>query len=389
VGDTFSDEIRLATAGRSRVFGVAAKARAAILSTGHAATGAFWYDEASGRMISSRYYGAALPAWVEGFNAQRPADRFVGRDFIVGGARVVPLGVPAGAAPGRAYYEALERTPFIHDLLFAFAREVVTREGLGQDDAPDVLAIGLSGHDFLGHEVGPYAEAVGAMAERTDAQIADFLRFLDERVGTGRYLVALSADHGVAPTMAQGETAGVAPRDIDAGRLRRSMEEALLDRFQAKDAMTRQDDPLAIWFDWFDAAVLESHHATVAEAARVAAGAALGVDGILGFVGRDGATDLDRTTAETYRLSTYDGRSPDLFLVPLPFASDRKAAAATHGTPWGHDSRVPLLFYGPAFRATESREACTPADLAPTLAAALRIPPPAMATGRVLERALR
>jgi hypothetical protein len=379
IGDTLADEMRLATIGRSKVFGISLKARAAILATGRSANGAFWYDEASGRMISSRYYGAALPAWVEEFNARRPADRFAGRD-------VPGRDVPGREVAGRAHYEALEKTPFIHDLLFEFARETVRREGLGADEAPDFLFIGLSGHDYLGHQVGPYAEEVGAMAARTDAQIAGFLRFLDQQVGAGRYLVALSADHGVGPTMAQGEAAGIAPHDIDAGRLRQAMEQALKDRFDAADAIRRQDSPLAVWFD---PAILERHHATLRDAARVAGGAAAATEGILGFVTADGGTDLDRTTAESYRLSTYPGRSPDLFLVPLPFSSDRKAAPANHGTPWGHDTRVPLLFYGPPFRATVSREPCTPADVAPTLAAALRIPPPAMATGRVLERALR
>jgi len=385
VGDTLADEMRLATQGRSKVFGLSVKARSAIFATGRGANGAFWYDEASGRMISSRYYGAALPGWVEEFNAARPADRYLGREFTAGGARVVGLGAPGGA-PDRAYYEALAKTPFIHDLLFEFARETVRREGLGADDAPDFLFVGLSGHDYLGHQVGPYSEAIGAMAARTDEQIAGFLRFLDERVGAGRYLVALSSDHGVAPTMAQGETAGVPGHAIDPVRLRRAMEQALRDRFDAADAIHRQDEPLAVWFD---AAVLERRHATISEAARVAGAAAAATDGILGFVGPGGATDLDRVTAEAYRLSTYPGRSPDLFIVPLPFASDRAAAPANHGTPWGHDARVPLLFYGPAFRSGVSREACTPADLAPTLAAALGIPPPAMATGRVLERALR
>ena len=385
IGDTLADEMRLATLGRAKVFGVALKARAAILATGRGANGAFWYDEASGRMISSRYYGAALPAWVEEFNARRPADRFAGREVVAGGRRL-PLPATPGAAPGRAYYEELETTPFAHDLLFDFARDLVRREGLGSDDAPDFLFIGLSAHDYLGHEVGPYATEVGAMAERSDVQIADFLRFLDERVGAGRYLVALSADHGVGPTMAQGAAAGIAPHDIDAGRLRQAMEKALAERFDAAGALRRQDSPLAIWFD---PAVLERRHATPSDAARAAGGAAAAVEGILGYVVAGGATDLDRTTAEAYRLSTYPGRSPDLFLVPLPFAADRAAAPATHGAPWGHDARVPLLFYGGAFRATELHEPCTPADLAPTLAAALRIPPPAMATGRVLERALR
>jgi hypothetical protein len=389
LSDTLADGMRLASGGRAKVVGLAVKARAAVLSTGRGATGAFWYDDATGRMVSSRYYGATLPAWVAGFNDRRPADRYFGHDWTVDGKRVVPLGAPgkgSGQTPGRGYYEALPSTPFIHDLLFEFAREAVEREQLGDDEVPDFLFVGLSGHDFLGHEAGPYSPSVAEMTARTDAQIADFLRWLDRRIGPDRYLVALTADHGVGPTMAQGEAGGVGPRDVEPDAVRLAMGRALAARFGAADPIRLLGDSLEVWLDPAD---LARHRLSIEEAARIAGEGARAVDGVLGYVAASGPTDMDRATVEAYRLSTCSGRSPDLFVVPAPFAAAARLAPANHGTPWTYDTRVPLLFYGPPFRPGTVRAPCTPADIAPTLAAVLGIPPPAMATGRVLDASLR
>jgi hypothetical protein len=69
---TLGDELRLATQGRSRVFGVSLKDRAAILPPGQAANGAFWLDDASGHFTTSTYYMEHLPEWARGVQHRRP-----------------------------------------------------------------------------------------------------------------------------------------------------------------------------------------------------------------------------------------------------------------------------------------------------------------------------
>ena len=77
-------------------------------------------------------------------------------------------------------------------------------------------------------------------------------------------------------------------------------------------------------------------------------------------------------------------------MVFEPFALvNGEEGGTTHGSPYNYDTHVPLIFYGAAFRAGTYRERVTPADLAPTLAAALGLTPPALADGRILEQALR
>jgi type I phosphodiesterase/nucleotide pyrophosphatase len=382
-GDTLGDEIRLATGGRGHVFGVSVKPRSAVLLAGRAGNGAFFYDEATGRMVSSTYYGETLPAWASAWNARQPADRYAGR--------LAPL--PGGGdktrreesrPPDPAYYKALPETPWITELLLDFARTIVVSDRLGTDDDLDVLGIGLSGHDYAGHAAGPYSRAIADMTADADTRLAAFLRFLDERVGRDRYWVVLTADHGTAPTLADSEKAGLRPEGLDRDRLREVIRRDLNARF-GSDAPLLFGESTSIWFDH---AALTRAGIEPEEAARVAGRAALEVPGIAGWVAA-GRTNLDPVTLEAYRLSSFGDRTPDLFLARAPFALERTSDRSDHGTPWWYDSHVPLILAGAPFRPGVYRQSVSPIDVAPTLATALGIPAPALATGRVLAEALR
>ena len=383
VGTTLADELSLATQGKARIFGVALKDRAAILSTGHAAAGAFWYDIQTGRFVSSKYYGETLPAWVETFNERRLADAYYGKDWVIDGRTVVSLRSRSGKADPE-FYENLPYTPFVHDYLFEFTRELVVREGLGADATPDFLFIGLSGHDWLGHRDGPYSRSLEEMTVRTDLLLADLLGFLDRRMGRSGYWFALSADHGIAPTLEQAAPLRLRGLPLDLRHVRQEMEEALAARWGAGDWFLQPDRSRQLWFNRDR---LSELRVSPAEAAHVTGEAALRVDGVLGYFSPAEST-LGSAMTEAYRLSTFSGRSPDLILALEPFTVVAGEFAADHGTPYTYDTHVPLILLGPVFRAGAYRERVSPADLAPTLAAALGITPPALANGRVLIEAL-
>src|SRR6476620_12339794 len=61
---TITDELRLATNFQSKVVGVSLKDRASILPAGHAANGAFWFDDSSATFLTSTWYMTQLPEWV-------------------------------------------------------------------------------------------------------------------------------------------------------------------------------------------------------------------------------------------------------------------------------------------------------------------------------------
>ena len=149
--------------------------------------------------------------------------------------------------------------------------------------------------------------------------------------------------------------------------------------------------------DWFvsgtgatlNRETLAKSKVSVEEAARVVGEAAMTIDGILGYVTAESA-HAPQSIAQSFRLSYFPHRGPDVFFVQQPFSlwnGDR--GGTTHGTPYTYDTHVPLIFYGSAFRAGTYPENVSTIDLAPTLAAALGINSPSLATGSVLTEALR
>ena len=78
---TVGDELKMASRGRSRVYGISIKDRAAILPAGRMADGAFWFDAATGNFVSSTFYFPELPGWVQEFNSSRTVDQFLGKEW--------------------------------------------------------------------------------------------------------------------------------------------------------------------------------------------------------------------------------------------------------------------------------------------------------------------
>src|SRR5579862_4913625 len=152
LADTLGDELRLATQGKSRVFGIALKDRAAVLPAGFAANGAYWIDRESGAWITSTYYRSELPKWAQDFNDSKRAEKYLNKEWKDDKGNVLRT---TNSDPSKDFYQLVGSTPFANDYEFEFARELVTYEKLGNGPATDLLAISLSANDILGHQMGP------------------------------------------------------------------------------------------------------------------------------------------------------------------------------------------------------------------------------------------
>lgn len=214
---TIGDEMKLASNGRAKVVGVALKDRASILPAGHNPNGAFWFDDVTGHFITSSYYMNKLPRWVEAFNNKQLAKRYLSEswntlypkdtytestsdkneyeaDVRPGVEATLPLNLPA--LYKKYGYGIIRNTPFGNALTFDMAKAAVEGELLGADAETDLLAVSCSSTDYIGHQVGTHAIETEDTYLRLDKAIADFLSYLDTKVGKGNYLVFLSADHG-------------------------------------------------------------------------------------------------------------------------------------------------------------------------------------------------
>jgi predicted AlkP superfamily pyrophosphatase or phosphodiesterase len=230
---TFSDELAVHTAGRTKIFGVSVKDRGAISMAGHAGK-AFWFSKKAGEFVSSTYYYEQYPDWVTDWNAERLADSYEGKSWellqdrskyvyrdtddrpyetaLPGYDRVFPH--PFGKRNDKLFYTLLTLSPVGDDLTLDFAKTLIEKEHLGQDEAPDYLAISFSSTDYVGHVFGIASLEMEDNMLRLDRTLADLFGYVEKQIGLKNTLIVLSADHG-APEAAE----YMASLEMDVNRL--------------------------------------------------------------------------------------------------------------------------------------------------------------------------
>jgi hypothetical protein len=147
---------------------------------------------------------------------------------------------------------------------------------------------------------------------------------------------------------------------------------------------------------YFNLVALKRDGVERTEAERAACEAAMTVPGVARCFTRaqleQGATSAQADPVARRALHGFNPRrSGDVVLVQDPykyFTEGTTYTPATHGTPYTYDTHVPLIIMGRGLTPGYYLTPATPADIAPTLAALLRIQAPSNATGRVLIEAL-
>lgn len=385
LADTLGDELKLATQGKSRVFALALKDRAAILPGGFAADAAYWIDQKSGTWITSSYYRSELPKWAQDFNDSKRAEKYLNKDWKDDKGNLLRTTKPE-AGKGGGFYQLVGSTPFANDYEFEFARELVTYEKLGNGPATDMLAISLSANDILGHQVGPDSPEMRAMALEMDRQLADFFNFLGHQVGLANVWIALSADHGVAPVPSVAAKLRIPAASLSAEKMRAQMNSALSAKFGRTAEYVRTFDYPLVWVneDAFGAIKMKE------EEAERAVGEALKQAGLRSFYTKSQLAKGDVPNSDD-GVRWENSYSPEggwyVMGVPAPFTV-ASATGTDHASPYTYDTHVPLAFYGLPFQAGTYRTHAEPIDMAVTLASLLGINAPTRATGRVLTEAL-
>ncbi len=408
IGSTIGDELKLASGGQAKVVGISLKDRSAILPAGKHPNGAYWFDPGDGNMVSSTYYFSDLPEWVKKFNKEMRPDRFFGKRWekllpdaayersTADGApyEKLPFGkqfpylINGGEeAPGRRFYTQFQYTPFANDYLVDFAKAAIEGEQLGADDTVDLLTVSFSSNDLVGHACGPYSCEVQDMTLRTDRALAEFFNYLDRKIGLDRVIIALTADHGVAPAPEHARQFGLGGK-IEPRSVTDAIENAL-DKTFGDEKWIRE-----FVYDnvYLDEAVIERHKIPVEEVERVASQAVANIPGVAECLtrsqllsGRFPQTKIARSVANGF----YPRRSGNLIVTPQPFFFIAEGITTTHGTPYSYDTHVPLIFYGAGIASGTYYEDCSPADIAPTLAALLKIEIPSNSVGRILSEAIK
>jgi arylsulfatase A-like enzyme len=385
LADTLGDELKLATQGKARVFGIALKDRAAILPAGFASDGAYWIDQKSGTWITSTYYRSELPKWVQDFANSKRSDKYLNQEWKDSDGNVLRTTKPADGKAG-SFYELVGSTPYANDYEFEFARELITYEKLGNGPATDLLIVSLSANDILGHKVGPDSAEMKAMALAMDRQLAGFFEFLGHQIGLANVWIALSADHGVAPVPQVAANLHLPAAGLAADKMRAQMNSTLSARFaHPAEYVKILDYPLA-WVnsDAFTAIRVKE------EDAEQAVGDALVQVGLRAYYTRSQLERGDAPNTETglKYLHSYSPLGGWYVLgVPAPYTVGT-TSGTDHASPYTYDTHVPLAFYGLPFQPGTYRARAEPVDLSATLASLLGINAPSHSIGRVLTEML-
>jgi predicted AlkP superfamily pyrophosphatase or phosphodiesterase len=388
LSETLGDELKMATHNRSRVYTVSLKDRAAVLTGGFAADGAFWIDPRTGTWISSTYYMKELPQWAQQFNASGRAASYWNLDWKDAAGQVLQH---TTHEPNARFYDVVGGTGFGNAYELDFARELVKNTKLGDGLATDLLVISLSPNDILGHRVGPDSPQIEAMTMEMDRQLSDFVAFLNQRVGLANVWLVLTADHGIAPVSEEARQNYRLPaKRVDLPLQRSRLNIAISKRLhRPASEFVHSGDYDAEHFYLSEQAFTASK-IKEADAERMVGEELLK----LGYSAYYTKTQLREGKVppnETGRrlLHSYTPLAGWWVLgVQPPFVLPGDTGTS-HGSPYSYDTHVPLAFFGAAFEPGVYRTHCETVDMASTLASLLGINAPSKAIGRVLNEAVR
>jgi predicted AlkP superfamily pyrophosphatase or phosphodiesterase len=408
---SFAEELKFQSGGATRIVSFSLKARSAITMAGHKADAATWFD--GGAWVTSSTYGT-MP-FIEEQAKLHPAKADLGKTWSLSlperaywyGEKAFgavppdgwdltfphPLRGKSGTAEADStFYEQWASSPYADMALTEFAEKAVDALKLGNSNGTDFLAVGYSSVDYVGHEFGPRSREIQDILVRLDKNLADLFAQLDQKLGRGNYVVALSADHGVAPIPEDMQRTGADAGVLHLPELQDRIERALEPFNYPKPAVARITGS-DIYFAPGVYDKLQQDHAAL----QAILDAALAQAGVAAIYRAEELRDRPATESPERRAlanSYFPGRSGDLFILPKPYwlmdgaANGKPRSYGTgHGVPYNYDQRVPILLMGFGIQSGEYFQPSTPADIAPTLAALCGITL-APRDGRVLAEAL-
>ena len=385
---------------KSRVATMSMKARSAIGLAGHKGDFVAWFGDRNAWETSSVFAKAPVP-WFVGFLKGNPADRDAGKtwerslpaeryhdaDNAPGekgsGGWGATFPHPLGAAGDAAYYAHWMQSPFLDAYLGEMAAAAVDEMDLGTKDRTDFLGVSFSSLDSVGHGYGPRSHEVQDMLVRLDVTVGKLLDHLDKKVGAGNYVVALTADHGVADLPEQNTGGGRQP----AAAVRAALDGALTPILGGNESFIAaiNGGDLYLKPGVYDRV---KDNAAALRAARASIGALPGVARL--FTSDELASEAARRSTDPQvraaALSYFPGRSGDL-LVLVKENWVMTATGTNHGTLYEYDRRVPVILYGAGISAGVREEAAMPSDLAVTVASMIGVKLPSP-DGQILTGAL-
>ena len=410
---TFSDELKNALGRKSKVFAVGIKEHSAIFSAGHAADGAFWYDNSTGTWMSSTYYMNNLPSWINDFNASQYSESHLNSTWTMlrqasdystclpdsnkfetgfNGTGYFPYDInKLSKTEGRGAtrnYAFLRETPFGDALTTSFAIKLIEKEGMGKDEIPDFLSICYSSTDYIGHRFGPSSVETADAIFRLDKNIETLLTYLNDSLGKKNILVYFTSAHGVSEIPAI-----MKDLRIPAGYFNQNQALQLLRSYL--NAIYGEGD----WVKGFserqiflNRTLIEDARIPLEDIQKKTARFLIQFTGVssaypyYAFEANDFGNGHLRRIVNNFSPQ----RSGDVIVTLNPGWIEKEGDQLTnHNSPYEYDSHVPLIWYGWTVNRSTVMRKVNMTDIAATLSSLCRVPYPNACTGEPLSELFR
>ena len=405
---TIADENRIATNFRGKTIGVAIKDRGAILSSGHTANAAYWFEGGEkGSFITSSYYVDSLPSWVKEFNTSRVIDKYLktwntyydfstynesGPDdnnyesnFRGEEKPVFPHDFKIKSdKTGKSYYGAVASTPFGNSLVADFAIEAVENEKLGEDTNTDFLLIDFSSTDYVGHQFGVNSKEVQDTYIRLDKEIERLLDYFDNKVGPDNYTIFLTADHGATYVPGFLKDSKIPVNYFNSYKWKKHIENSVLELFKTKKIIVGNSNNLI----FLNHKLIEKKNLNFDEVQSKIMKIMQSFPGIGNIYSSQEILNSNNDHHTTLVRNGFNKNlSGDIVYTLMPnWTYPRKGS--THGSRFDHDTHVPLIFYGNGIKKGSISRRTDVIDIAPTIATVLGINSPIASTGQVIHEAI-
>lgn len=399
---TITDQLKLATNGRSKVISIAIKDRSAVLPGGHNPDGVYWYNEKTGDFITSTYYKQQLPKWVEDFNKRKLPDYYLSQEWQL----TLPLESYKINPPdeskyekdlfnegktsfphkfnnlkGTERYEKLRATPFGNQLLIEFAKSALENESLGKGIETDFFAISFSSTDLIGHEFGTYAYETMDTYIKLDKQLAELLRTLDKQVGKGNYLLFLTADHAALETPAYLRDNRMPTGGLNTKAFSDSVKNFAFNKYGTKDVIENISNRQI----FLNREVINKNNLNIHKIQQEIADYLRDTFPVITSIFTRDYLETQVSSRDQQNL-LLNGFNPSLsgdiaYDLRSGYLPNFMEKGTTHGTTYNYDTHVPLIFYGWRVANQTVNSPVYITDIAATIADLLNITEPSASIG--------
>lgn len=401
---TFSDEAKIFNSNKSKIISMSLDATGAVLSGGFAANAAFWFDEISGKWISSSYYCKNLPKWVIEQNNKKMPDEYLQRfwlpmlaseklksydyDSLVYkmGFDGVYKSFPYNYSEIRKFipkYELLKMIPEGNNHLTDLAVAAIYEENLGKNEITDFLFINYSVTENIGKLFGPQSAEILDVFIRLDQNIAHLIEVLEDVVGKNNILIYLTSNHGIAEIPQYS-----IDNKLPSGIYRQHYIIALLKSYLK--SIYGEGDWILDYNNnqiYLNKILIEDSRISLQEFQEKIISFVINSNGIMNAISSHQFQNIIFNTGMPQKMqnSYNQKRSGDIMIALKPGWLEDIAFSTDHNSGYSYDTHVPLIFYGWKIKKQVILNKINITDIAPTISNILNTPPPPLTTGKILN----